>query len=117
MAITALKPQGPEFVVPIVAAFGAFAGLFIGTSQGSGLLGILGGAVVMGAIAFALLSTFPQRRPAKWLLIGAFAVLGLFFAGVPGVLVGALFGWFFGWLIFWLAEGQYRAGIAPYATP
>ncbi|MEO1314014.1 MAG: ABC transporter permease [Pseudomonadota bacterium] len=117
MAITALKPQGPEFVVPIVAAFGAFAGLFIGTSQGSGLLGVLGGAVVMGAIAFALLSTFPQRRPAKWLLIGTFAVLGLFFAGVPGVLVGALFGWFFGWLIFWLAEGQYRAGIAPYATP
>ncbi|MEM8872059.1 MAG: ABC transporter permease [Pseudomonadota bacterium] len=117
MAITALKPQGPGFVVPIVAAFGAFAGLFIGTALGVGLLGVLVGAVVMGAIAYGLTTAFPQRRQAKWGLIAVFAILGLLLAGLPAALVGGLAGWFFGWLVFWLADGTYRAGVAPYATP
>lgn len=117
MSIELAHKQTPGFVVPVVAAFGAFAGLLVGTSQGATLIGILIGAVLLGAIAWVFMTQFTQERPARWLTMAAFAVLGLFIGGLPGAVVGLGFGWFFGWLTFWLGSGRYRAKLAPYLTP
>jgi putative spermidine/putrescine transport system permease protein len=106
-----------SFVVPVVAAFGALAGLFVGTAQGSGLLGIVIGAAVTGGLAAVYMTAFPQSRPAFWATLVLFAIAGFFVGGLPGAVIGALFGAFFGWLIFWLATGRYRDKIVPYATP
>ena len=117
MAVAALQTKPASFVAPVVAGFGAFAGLFLGTAQGSGLIGVLLGAVIAGGLAFGVITAFPRRRTVKWILILALGALGLLAAGPAAALLGAGTGWFFGWLIFWLAEGMYRANIPPYATP
>ncbi|MGR3802975.1 ABC transporter permease [Marinibacterium profundimaris] len=107
-----------KFYVPVVAAFGALAGLFVGTAQGSGLIGIVVGAILGAAIAWVL--TQPRdgiEKPARWALVAVFAVAGYLFGAIPGAVIGAIFGWFFGWLTFWLFEGRYRGPLAPYLTP
>ena len=106
-----------KFYVPVVAAFGALAGLFVGTAQGSGLIGIVVGAILGAAIAWVL--TQPRdgiEKPARWALVAVFAVAGYLFGAIPGAVIGAIFGWFFGWLTFWLYEGRYRGPLAPYLT-
>jgi putative spermidine/putrescine transport system permease protein len=50
-------------------------------------------------------------------IIVLFVLVGGFFAGLPGLVLGALSGWFFSWFIFWIGEGRYRANLAPYLTP
>ncbi|MDR9393773.1 MAG: ABC transporter permease [Roseovarius sp.] len=108
-----------SFALPVVAAAGAFAGLFVGTAQGSGLLGILGGALViagLGFLALGLLDT-AQEKGVRWGILGLFAALGLFWGGAPGLVIGTIFGWFFGWFIYWIGEGRYRAHLVPYLTP
>ena len=52
--LTPIHRTDVKFYVPVVAAFGAFAGLFVGTAQGSGILGILIGAVLGAGIAWVL---------------------------------------------------------------
>lgn len=106
-----------KFYVPVVAAAGALAGLLVGTSQGSTLLGIVMGAVILGLIAGAVTNLPVPERAARWGILALFGLVGLRFAGLPGLVIGLLFGWFFGWFIFWLYEGRYRGNIAPYLTP
>ncbi len=54
VALTPISRTEPGFYVPVVAAFGAFFGVFIGTGQGSLLAGVIGGAILMAALAFVL---------------------------------------------------------------
>ena len=117
MTVTTTVPRRPvSFYVPVTAAFGALAGLFVGTAQGSGLLGVVIGALLMGAIAFAApLSGLPERA-VRWALFAAMAIAGYLIGGVSAAIIGAAFGWFFGWLIFWLYEGRYCTHLAPYLT-
>ena len=117
MSIQLAHKTTPEFVAPIVAAAGAFAGLLVGTSQGSSLIGVVIGAALMGALAWVFLSYFDQERPARWITLVLMAAIGFFFGGLPAAVVGLLFGWFFGWFIFWLGSGRYRMRLAPYLTP
>ncbi|MEV8465853.1 ABC transporter permease [Fluviibacterium sp. DFM31] len=112
-----LKPQPFSFVGPIVGAFGALAGLFVGTAQGSGLLGVVLGAALMAGMAFALMHLKLPRRSVRLGLVVIFAAIGLIAGSTMGGIIGALAGWFFGSLTFWLADGRYRAGLAPYLTP
>ncbi len=116
MTITIIEPKPISFVAPVVAAFGAFAGLLVGTAQGNSLLGLVGGAVITGAMAYVFLQVVRQERIMRWLTVAAFAIAGFLLGGVAGGIVGTLFGWFFGWLIFWLGEGRYRAKLPPYTT-
>jgi putative spermidine/putrescine transport system permease protein len=116
MTITIIEPKPISFVAPVVAAFGAFAGLLVGTAQGNSLLGLVGGAVITGAMAYVFLEVVRQERIMRWLTVAAFAIAGFLLGGVAGGIVGVLFGWFFGWLIFWLGEGRYRAKLPPYTT-
>ncbi|WP_193140475.1 MULTISPECIES: ABC transporter permease [unclassified Meridianimarinicoccus] len=112
-----LKPQPFSFVGPIVGAFGALAGLLVGTAQGSGLLGLVLGAILMAGMAFALMHLKLPRRSVRLGLVVIFAIIGLMVGGTIGGIISALAGWLFGNLTFWLADGRYRANLAPYLTP
>ncbi|WP_428927183.1 ABC transporter permease [Marinibacterium sp. SX1] len=115
--LTPISRTPVNFYVPVVAAFGALLGLFIGTAQGSGILGVIAGGLLGGAIAWALTQPMDGiEKPARWGLVVVMAGLGLLFNGIPGAVMGAAFGWFFGWLTFWLFEGRYRGPLAPYLT-
>lgn len=116
-ALTPISRTAPSFYVPVVAAAGAFAGLFVGTAQGSGLLGVVAGAVLMGALAFILTQMIKQEQVGRWALVIALAAAGFAMGGLAASIISAFFGWFFGWFTFWLYEGRYRARVAPYLTP
>jgi putative spermidine/putrescine transport system permease protein len=115
---TQARKQPISFAAPVVGAAGAFAGLFVGAANGSSLLGILGGFILMAALAFVLLEALPakQERGVKWALVALFAVAGFLLGGIPGAVIGALFGWFFGWFAYWVGNGRYRVPLPPYLT-
>jgi len=117
MSLSIAQKQTPGFVIPIVAAAGGVAGLLVGTSKGSTLVGIVVGALLLAGIAFACMSLLEKERPTRWTLLALFAGIGFFVGGAPGVVLGLGFGWLFGWFIFWLATGRYRAKLPPYLTP
>jgi putative spermidine/putrescine transport system permease protein len=106
-----------SLVLPTVAAAGGFFGLFVGTANGSGLLGVLIGAAM--AIAGAAIYIFALRneKMGKWLTIGIYGALGWIFGGIAAALIGLLYGCFIHWFTYWLYEGRYRARLLPYLTP
>ena len=53
-ALTPVKPTPASFYVPVVAAAGGFAGIFVGTAQGATLLGLVAGAALLAGIALLL---------------------------------------------------------------
>lgn len=116
MALTPVQNQTPAFTAAVAAGAGAFFGLFVGTAQGSGFLGLIIGAVLLGVLGFVFTSLTAQEKPIRWAVLAVFAVAGFFIGGFPALVIGALFGWFTGWFIFWLATSRYRATLAPYLT-
>ncbi|MFU8776527.1 MAG: ABC transporter permease [Roseovarius sp.] len=116
--LTPVETKPLSFSLPVIGAAGAFAGLFVGTANGSGLIGIVIGAValmVLGYIALVVIG-LGQEKVTRWGLIALFIIAGVLLAGVPGFVLGLLFGLFFSWFIFWIGEGRYRAHLAPYLT-
>ena len=92
-ALTPVERTEPSFYVPVVAAFGAFAGLFVGTAQGSSLLGIVLGAGIMGAVAFLLTKVIKTEKTGRWGLVALLAIVGFLMGGLPAGILGAAFGW------------------------
>ncbi|MEP0964483.1 MAG: ABC transporter permease [Roseobacter sp.] len=117
VALTPVSRTEPSFYVPVVAAFGALAGLFVGTAQGFTLIGIVIGALFLGAAAFVLTKIIATEQVGRWALMVSLAIAGLALGGIAAGLIGAAFGWFFGWLSFWLYESRYRQHLVPYLTP
>ncbi|MBO27305.1 MAG: polyamine ABC transporter permease [Rhodobacteraceae bacterium] len=115
--LTPVSRTPASFYASVVAAFGAFAGLLVGTAQGSGLIGLILGAVVMGAAAYLMAEVLGKEKTSRYGLALLMALGGFFIGGLVAAVIGALFGLFFGWLTFWLYEGRYRAKVAPYLTP
>lgn len=115
-ALTPISRKPVSFYVPVVAGGGAFAGLLVGTSQGSALLGVLIGAVALAAFAYLATQMLNNERVGRWGLFVAMVVIGFLMGGLPAAVIGGIFGWFFGWFTFWLFEGRYRARVAPYLT-
>ncbi len=115
-ALTPVSRKPMSLVLPTVGAAGALLGLFVGTANGSGFLGIIVGAAFIAGLAWALTNLLENETMSKWIVRGLMTALGLVFGGLPGLVVGALAGWFFGWFIFWLFEGRYRARLQPYLT-
>lgn len=115
-ALTPISRKPLSLVMPVVGAAGGLLGLFVGTANGSGLIGILIGAVLMAALAGALTSLWDNEKASRWIIFALLAVLGIFFAGIPGLVLGVLSGWFFAWFTFWMFEGRYRARLQPYLT-
>ncbi|MGC3938102.1 ABC transporter permease [Roseobacter sp. EG26] len=116
-ALTPISRTPVSFYVPVVAAAGAVAGLFVGTAQGSSLLGIIIGALLMSALAYVMTRVVKLEKPSRWALVAVLAIVGFAMGGIAAGIIGGLFGWFFGWFSFWLYEGRYRAYVAPYLTP
>ncbi|WP_425099876.1 ABC transporter permease [Tropicibacter sp. S64] len=119
MAVETVAVKKPiAFAAPVVGAFGAFFGMFVGASSGSTLLGMLAGFVLMAAVAFVLLEVLSPslEKTAKAGLVALMLIAGLVFGGLPGLVLGALFGWFFGWLTYWVGMGRYRVPLPPYLT-
>ncbi|PIL15530.1 polyamine ABC transporter permease [Puniceibacterium antarcticum] len=116
--LTDIKKKPLSFTLPVVGAAGAFAGLFVGTAQGSGLLGIVIGGLLLAAIAYLVIEVLnhTQERKAKYGILALFLLAGYLFGGLPGLVVGGLFGWFFSWFVYWVGEGRYRAKLPPYLT-
>ncbi len=108
-----------SFSLPVLAAAGGFAGLFVGAAQSTMLNGIVGGAVLLAVLGFLALAVLGEERekPARWGIVLLMAAGGWILAGLAGLIVGAIFGWFFGWFIYWIGEGRYRANLLPYLTP
>ncbi|MEM8775837.1 MAG: ABC transporter permease, partial [Pseudomonadota bacterium] len=117
--LTHVEKKPMSFALPVLAAAGALAGFFVGTAQGSSLVGLLIGAAVLVALGFVCLSMLgeDQEKAARWGVFALIAATGVFLGGVPGLVVGAIFGWFFQWFIYWIGEGRYRAKLVPYLTP
>lgn len=116
-ALTPISRTQVSFYIPVVALAGAFAGLLVGTSQGSSFIGVIIGAILMSLIAFGMTHLSIAEKVMRWALLITFAVAGFVFAKLPGLFIGGAFGWFFGWFTYWLYEGRYRARLAPYLTP
>lgn len=115
-ALTPISRTPVSFYVPVVAAAGAFAGLLVGTAQGSSIIGILVGAALLAAIAYVITQLVKAEMPSRWVVGIGMAIAGFAIGGLPAGIIGAAFGWFFGWFSFWLFEGRYRAYIPPYLT-
>ena len=118
VVITETKTLPFSFTLPVIGAAGAFFGLFVGTAQGSTLLGIVAGAAICAALAYAALALagVEQERSFRWGLVAVFAAGGFAIGGLPGAVVGLLFGWFLGWFIYWIGRGRYRMFLPPYLT-
>ena len=115
-ALTPISRKPLSFVLPTVAAAGAFAGLFIGAGNGSAFLGIIAGAAFVALLAWICITLIRNEKTSRWMIAVGMAVLGLLTNGVMGLILGALGGWFFGWFIYWLYEGRYRRKLLPYMT-
>ncbi|WP_135502517.1 ABC transporter permease [Roseovarius aestuariivivens] len=117
--LTHVERKPLSFTLPVLALAGGFAGLFVGTAQGSALLGVVGGAVLLAILGFVCVTMLDgaKERPARWAITIAMAVAGFLVGSASGAVVGFLFGWFFGWFIYWIGEGRYRANLVPYLTP
>ncbi len=117
--LTNVAKKPLPFTLGVLAAAGGFAGIFVGTAQGSTLLGIIVGAAVLAALGFLAMQVLndSQEKLMRWGVLVLMAAAGFAFGGLPGLVVGALFGWFFGWFIYWIGEGRYRANLVPYLTP
>jgi putative spermidine/putrescine transport system permease protein len=116
--LTHVEKKPLSFAIPVIAAAGAFAGLFVGTAQGSGLMGVVGGAVLLAVLGFIALGVLGKdmEKPFRWALVALMAAGGYFIGGLPGLVVGTFFGWFYGFFIYWIGQGRYRANLVPYLT-
>lgn len=114
--IISVSRSKPSFYVPVCATVGAAAGLLVGTAHDNALIGLIVGAVLFGATAYAATHFVSQERIARWAILLIVALGGVLLSGVPGLIVGVGFGWFFGWFIYWLFESRYRRTLPPYLT-
>ena len=116
-ALTPISRKPLSLVLPTVAAAGGLLGLFVGTANGSGWLGIVLGGALVTVMAMFFIGVLKNEPVSRWVSIAFVAALGIVFGGIPGVILGAVFGWFFHWFIYWMYEGRYRARLLPYLTP
>ncbi|TCK99255.1 putative spermidine/putrescine transport system permease protein [Shimia isoporae] len=115
-SLTPISRKPMSLVLPSVALAGGFFGLFVGTANGSGLLGVLIGAVMAVVGALCYVNLFKNERRAQTVTLAVFAGLGAMMGGLPAVFVGIFYGAFIHWFTYWLYEGRYRAKLLPYLT-
>ncbi|SPF77484.1 ABC transporter permease [Pseudoprimorskyibacter insulae] len=118
MTLTPARKMPLSFTLPVVGASGGFFGLFVGTANGSGLMGVVIGFLMLAAIAYVVVNVAgkTKEKPARWALVALFIGLGVLLGGAPGVVMGLLFGWFAGWFAYFIGFGRYRQDLAPYLT-
>ncbi|WP_293959785.1 ABC transporter permease [Sneathiella sp.] len=99
------------------AFFAAVFGLLFGMTQDIPLIGMIGGLVLGGIVAFGIVKIDKSRRISQIVMVILGLIFGYLQAQISGAIIGAIFGWVFTWFVFWLATGQYRRRLPSYATP
>ncbi|MCY4306569.1 MAG: ABC transporter permease [Aestuariivita sp.] len=115
-ALTPVKRANPIFCVSVVALFGAVIGLFFGIAQNQGLLGLIFGTFLSGAVAYGC-TRMKKEKTARWGLVIVSTLFGFYWNGFTGLIISVILAFLFGWLIFWLFESRYRMRLASYLTP
>lgn len=116
-ALTPISRKPFGLVALVVGAFGGFFGLLVGTANGTGLYGLLIGAALFVALAWAYIYVLKNERIGRGATFAGLGVAGMALGGAPGAVIGAGLGAVGGWLIYWIYEGRYRAYLPPYLTP
>jgi len=114
--VTPISRKPLSFVIPTVGGLGALIGLFIGTSFGSGLVGVVGGAVALMLLALIYITVLRNEKMARWINRLGMATLGFLYGGASGLVLGLFAGQITIWFIYWLYEGRYRQSLLPYLT-
>jgi putative spermidine/putrescine transport system permease protein len=114
--VTPISRKPLSFVLQCCAILGAFLGLFIGTAAGSGIMGMIGGAVILMGLATLYITVIKNEKLSRWLNLVLCVVAGFAFAQVGGIILGLIYGSLTSWFIFWLYEGRYRRNLLPYLT-
>ena len=114
--VTPISRKPLSFVIPTVGGLGALIGLFIGTSFGSGLVGVVGGAVALMLLALIYITVLRNEKMARWINRLGMAGLGFLYGGASGLVLGLFAGQITIWFIYWLYEGRYRQSLLPYLT-
>lgn len=115
--LTPISPTPVHFYAPIAGLAGGLMGLFIGIANGSALIGLLLGFIIMGGVAILMAKVIKNEMLCRIGLVILLVLAGYFAIGPAGAILGFLFGLFFGWFTFWLSEGRYRRKLQPYLTP
>ncbi len=116
-ALTPIFRKPFWLVALVVGLFGGFIGLFVGTANGSGPLGVLIGAALLIVLAWFYIYVLKDERAGRGITFAGLGIAGFAAAGMPGLVLGAIFGAIGGWMIYWMYEGRYRAYVPPYLTP
>ena len=87
-ALTPISRKPMSMVLPSVALAGAFAGMFVGAGNGSIALGILGGAVLIAALAWVYITVLKNEKLARWINILGFGIVGFLISGPMGGILG-----------------------------
>ena len=114
--VTPISRKPLSFVIPTVGGLGALIGLFIGTSFGSGMTGVIGGAVALMILALIYIIVLRNEKMARWINRLGMAALGFLYGGASGLVLGLFAGQITIWFIYWLYEGRYRQSLLPYLT-
>ncbi len=114
--VTPISRKPLSFVIPTVGGLGALIGLFIGTSFGSGLVGVVGGAVALMLLALIYITVLRNEKMARWINRLGMAARGFLYGGASGLVLGLFAGQITIWFIYWLYEGRYRQSLLPYLT-
>ena len=116
-ALTPISRKPLSLVIPTVAAAGGLLGLMVGTSNGSGSMGVLIGAIAVAAFAMFCITILKNESLSKWIAIIGLAIPGFLLGGPVLMVLAAIAGWFYHWFIYWMYEGRYRRHLLAYLTP
>ncbi len=104
------------FTLLSMGLVGGSIGLVIGVANGSGLLGLLIGIILVVFISITGISASQNENTMRYTICAFFALAAFYFLGVVGIILGLLVGWFFGWYLYWLYLGRYRTKLQPYLS-
>ncbi len=115
-ALTPISRKPFWLVALVVGLFGGFIGLFVGTANGNGPMGVFIGAALLIGLAWFYIYVLKDERAGRGITFAGLGIAGFAAAGMPGLVLGAIFGAIGGWMIYWMYEGRYRAYVPPYLT-
>ena len=104
------------FTLLSMGLVGGSIGLVIGVANGSGLLGLLIGIILVVFISITGISASQNENTMRYTICAFFALAAFYFLGVVGIILGLLVGWFLGWYLYWLYLGRYRIKLQPYLS-
>ena len=94
------------FTLLSMGLVGGSIGLVIGVANGSGLLGLLIGIILVVFISITGISASQNENTMRYTICAFFALAAFYFLGVVGIIVGRLEGSLLGWYLSRLYMGR-----------